>query len=108
MKRVIPILLTVIVSAAVFAAVGKTTAQEPATPSAIVNHDQWEYLVVAGANNNLSPSGNSSLRKESAAAFSREAFVLQQSLDKIGAKGWELVSVSGSPGDPVYYFKRRK
>jgi hypothetical protein len=48
------------------------------------------------------------LRKETSGAFGREAFVLEQALDKLGAKGWELVSVSGSQGDPVYYFKRRK
>jgi len=29
-------------------------------------------------------------------------------MDKLGAKGWELVTVTGSPADPIYYFKRRK
>ena len=34
--------------------------------------------------------------------------VVEQQMDKLGAKGWELVSVSGQPPGPVYYFKRRK
>jgi hypothetical protein len=48
------------------------------------------------------------MRKEPAISAFRENFPLQQNLDKLGAKGWELLHVSGSPGDPVYYFKRRK
>jgi hypothetical protein len=40
--------------------------------------------------------------------FGREAFVLEQHLDKLGSMGWELVSVAGSSVDPVFYFKRRK
>jgi len=48
------------------------------------------------------------MRKEGTGAFAREAFVLEQQADKLGAKGWELVSVSGRENDPVYYFKRRK
>lgn len=69
---------------------------------------KWEYLVVAGASTtNLTPTGNSRMRKEDS-GFGREAFVLEAHLDKLGAKGWELVSVSGLAADPVYYFKRRK
>jgi hypothetical protein len=48
------------------------------------------------------------MRKEPAISAFRENFPLQQNLDKLGAKGWELLHVAGSPGDPVYYFKRRK
>jgi hypothetical protein len=70
--------------------------------------EQWEYLVVSGGNVNLNPSGNSSMRKEPNGSFSRENFPLQQNLDKLGAKGWELISVTGNPADPVFYFKRRK
>ncbi len=71
--------------------------------------DQWEYLAVAGpSTTNFSPSGNSRMRKEPTASFGREAFVLQQHLDRLGANGWELVTVAGPPTDPAYYFKRRK
>jgi hypothetical protein len=71
--------------------------------------EQWEYLVVAGGNTtNLSASGNPSMRKEPKVQAFRENFVLGQNMDKLGAQGWELVSISGSPVDPVYYFKRRK
>jgi len=48
------------------------------------------------------------MRKESAVPFGREAFVLEQHLDKLGANGWELVAVAGPPTDPAYYFKRRR
>jgi hypothetical protein len=69
--------------------------------------EQWEYLVVAGGTVNLNPSENATMRK-APGAFSRENFPLEQNLDKLGAKGWELVTVTGSPADPVFYFKRRK
>lgn len=71
--------------------------------------DPWEYLIVAGGNTtSLSSSGSSSMRKEPKVQAFRENFVLEQNMDKLGAQGWELVSVTGSPVDPVYYFKRRK
>lgn len=71
--------------------------------------EQWEYLAVAGpSTTNLTPTNNSRMRKEPNAAFGREAFVLEQHLDKLGANGWELVAVAGPPTDPAYYFKRRK
>ena len=67
----------------------------------------WEYLVVQGGTANLSPSESGNMRKEPG-AFGRESFPLEKNLDKLGAKGWELVAVTGSPGDPVFYLKRRK
>jgi hypothetical protein len=71
--------------------------------------DQWEYLAVAGpSSTNLTATGNPRMRKEPNAAFGREAFVLEQHLDKLGANGWELIAVAGPPTDPAYYFKRRK
>jgi hypothetical protein len=48
------------------------------------------------------------MRKEVNAPFGREAFVLEQHMDKLGTNGWELVTVAGNPTDPVFYFKRRK
>jgi hypothetical protein len=47
------------------------------------------------------------MRKEPG-AFSRESFPLEKNLDKLGARGWELVTVSGSPADPIFYLKRKK
>jgi len=67
----------------------------------------WEYLVVQGGTTNFTPSDSGSMRKADG-AFSREYFPLEKNLDKLGAKGWELVTVSGSPNDPIYYLKRRK
>jgi hypothetical protein len=70
---------------------------------------QWEYLIVSGGNVNLTPmSGDqfSGMRKQPDGSFGREAFVLERNLDKLGAKGWELVSVHGVPSDPIYYLKR--
>ena len=72
---------------------------------------QWEYLVVSGGNVNFSSmSGDqfSTMRKQPDGSFGREAFVLERNLDKLGAKGWELVSVQGNPNDPIYYLKRSK
>ena len=69
--------------------------------------EQWEYLIFAGGNVNLNSSDSSTLRKQPG-AFSRENFPLEQNMDKLGVKGWELVAVTGSPADPIFYFKRRK
>ena len=74
-----------------------------------VTNEQWEYLALAGpSTTNLTPTGNPRMRKEPNVPFAREAFVLEQHLDKLGANGWELVAVAGPPTDPAYYFKRRK
>jgi hypothetical protein len=67
----------------------------------------WEYLVVQGGTVNLTGSDGGSMRKEPG-AFSRESFPLEKNLDKLGLKGWELVTVAGSPADPIFYLKRRK
>jgi hypothetical protein len=89
-------------------AVVKTVGQEESSRDRNSN-EQWEYLAVAGpSTTNLTPTGNSRMRKEPNVPFGREAFVLEQHLDKLGANGWELVSVAGPPTDPAYYFKRRK
>jgi hypothetical protein len=72
---------------------------------------QWEYLVVSGGAVNLSTSGNENypnMRKQQDNSFSREYFPLERNFDKLGAKGWELVSVYGSPNEPIYFFKRLK
>jgi|SRR6266851_6582246 len=99
----------VLVLAVVSIAVVKTTGQEGAKASDTTPSEQWEYLAVAGpSTTNLTPTGNPRMRKEPNVPFGREAFVLEQHLDKLGANGWELVSVAGPPTDPAYYFKRRK
>ncbi|HET6979082.1 MAG TPA: hypothetical protein VFI24_22300 [Pyrinomonadaceae bacterium] len=84
-------------------AVAKTSGQETDRP------DRWEYLVVAGpSTTNFSATGSPSMRKEVNSSFGREAFVLEQHMDKLGANGWELVTISGNPNDPIFYFKRPK
>ena len=103
-------LMAAVLSLAVVSiAVVKTTGQEGASTSTKVENEQWEYLAVAGpSTTNLTPTGNPRMRKEPTVPFGREAFVLEQHLDKLGANGWELVAVAGPPTDPAYYFKRRK
>ncbi len=83
---------------------GRTKSDDEKAPT-----EKWEYLAVAGpSSTNFTPTGNSSMRKEPNVPFGREGFVLEQHLDKLGANGWELITVAGPPTDPVYYFKRRK
>jgi hypothetical protein len=95
--------------AVVSIAVVKTAGQEGAKANDPAANEQWEYLAVAGpSTTNLTPTGNPRMRKEPSVPFAREAFVLEQHLDKLGANGWELVSVAGPATDPAYYFKRRK
>jgi len=90
-------------------AVVRTNGQETTNSTNSTSTDQWEYLALAGpTTTNFSPTSNPRMRKDSSGGFAREAFVLEQHLDKLGAGGWELVAVSGPPTDPAYYFKRRK
>ena len=103
MKRSLCLLLLLLVPAT--DAMQKRTKADPSDPN---SPEKWEYLAVAGpTTSNFEGGGDSSQHKESG-QFAREAFVLEQHLDRLGSKGWELVSVAGPPTDPVYYFKRRK
>jgi len=101
-------LLTVVALSliAISLAVVKTSGQEPDSRD---RADQWEYLVVAGpTTTNFSGTGSGRVRKESDSGFAREAYVLEQHMDRFGKNGWELVTVAGPPTDPAFYFKRRK
>ena len=96
MKRttLVALLLLVIVCAAILKADERTGSSDK------VAADKWEYLAVAGpSSTNFSPTNEPSMRKETG-SFGREGFVLEQHLDKLGAKGWELVSVAGLPNTP--------
>lgn len=105
MKRIILMALLLLVP--ILVAVVKTPGHADSKASTVAG-TKWEYLAVAGPSTvNLTPTGNPNMRKEEG-DFGREGFVLEQQLDRLGAKGWELVSVAGSPRDPVYYFKRPK
>ena len=106
MKRTL--LLVVLLLIPVLAVVIKTKGQAKTNPHAPVAVEKWEYLVLSGpSNTNFDPTGNAEMRKQDG-SFAREGFVLETQLDKVGAKGWELVSVAGPPQNPVYYFKKRK
>ena len=84
----------------------KTSGQEPNSND---RADQWEYLVVAGpTTTNFAGTGSGRSKKEPNSGFAREGYVLELHMDRFGANGWELVTVSGAPADPVFYFKRRK
>ena len=108
MKRITLILLVLILLASGLAVMKTARAQRAGDDNDGNSQEHWEYLVVSNPQSNLTPSGNPSLRKEPSGGFGREEFVVEQQMDKLGAKGWELVSVSGGPGGPLYYFKRRK
>jgi hypothetical protein len=87
---------------------GKGEAQAEAAPQGEGRAgDAWEYLIVAGGNVNFSGSSDGRMRKEQG-PFARENYPLEGNLDKLGAKGWELIQISGNPSDPIFYFKRRK
>ena len=105
MRRIM--LLALLLLVPVFAAVVKTTGHQRNKNDDSSAAEKWEYLVLARpSNTNFSATGNSEMRK--ADAPFHESFVLEVQLDKVGTKGWELVSVAGPPTDPIYYFKRRK
>jgi len=99
------VLGSIILAIAGMVVAGRVLAQRESGDSGA--GEKWEYLIVSGGNTNLSPSGSSSMRKAEG-AFAREAFPLEQNLDKLGARGWELVAVSTGTPEPSFYFKRRK
>ena len=106
--RILKVAALLVLAVAVLVVV-KTEGQEEVNARINVAAEQWEYLAVAGpSTTNLTPTNNPRMRKEPNVPFAREAFVLEQHLDKLGANGWELVSVAGPATDPAYYFKRRK
>jgi hypothetical protein len=107
MKRTIWISLATIVIASIIAVEASSVLRVQGGTNDEQSGGGWEYLVVQGGTVNLSPSEGGSMRKEPG-AFSRESFPLEKNLDKLGAKGWELVTVGGSPADPIFYLKRRK
>ena len=103
-------LIVFAISGLLFSALAFTVAGQRSKESDA--ESQWEYLIVAGpSNTNLSTSGNeqySSMRKQPDSSFAREFFPQERNFDKLGAKGWELITIFGNPNDPIYYFKRRK
>ena len=104
-----PLIVAVLCLAVIPVVVVKTMGQQESNAGEKVDVEQWEYLAVAGPSTaNFSPTTTPRMRKEPNVPFGREAFVLEQHLDKLGANGWELVAVAGPPTDPAYYFKRRK
>ena len=108
MKLTLVKLTAIAASAAAITVASSAFGQRPAPGEDRITHDQWEYIVIAGGTSNLSSATSNTLRKDHSGSFSREWFPLEMNMDKLGAKGWELVAVGGLPSDPVYYFKRRK
>lgn len=104
-----PFMVIAFCLAVIAVVVVKTMGQQEPNAGDNIAVEQWEYLAVAGpSTSNFSPTSTPRMRKEPNVPFGREAFVLEQHLDKLGANGWELIAVAGPPTDPAYYFKRRK
>ena len=102
-------MFTVVMLIGLFALALGVFAQRDGKPETHETADQWEYLVVAGGRVNLSGGGlDPRMRKQPDDSFPLEAYALERNFDKLGAKGWELVSVAGQPNEAVYYFKRLK
>ena len=100
------IVLVTLLLAFAFVVYGQSSRDEKEL--AKVSVTQWEYMVVAGGNVNLTGVSDLSQRKQPENAFAGEASVLQRNLDKLGQRGWELVTVHGTPTQPVFYLKRPK
>ena len=82
--------------AVICVAVIKTTGQEENSAAMGLRVEQWEYLALAGPST-TNFSATTTKRKEPNSSFGREAFVLEQHLDRLGANGWELIAVAGPP-----------
>ena len=85
------------------------TKTDKSASTDVAARERWEYLVVSNPNRtNYQPTDYPQMRKEEMGSFGVEAFVLEQHMDRLGTKGWELVSVAGTPNDPIFYFKRAR
>lgn len=104
MKRIWPAAIVVVVASIFVGGVVRraTSAQERERATV-----EWEYLIVAGGNVSFGPgSGGPGRPKQK--EFSMEAVTVERNLDRLGADGWELVSVYGAPNNPTFYLKRSK
>jgi hypothetical protein len=107
MKRITILALVTILL--VLGVVVMRTARAQRNDENDASREQWEYLMVSEPQRtNLTASGNTGMRKESNSGFVREDYVTESQMDKLGAKGWELVSVTPAPTGAVYIFKRHK
>src|SRR5215470_6005788 len=99
----------VVVTACTVTLLGLATSRTSGQSEPASSSEHWEYLIVDGGGNvNFTPTDNPSMRKEPG-GFAREDFVLEGNLDKLGRKGWELVTVAESPRTGhTFIFKRRK
>lgn len=84
-------------------------AQQRSTRTKEIDKIEWEYLVIVGGRNNLSSAGtNGKLAKLGLESGFRENYALEMNLDKLGAEGWEIVAVTPTQTEPIYYLKRLK
>lgn len=83
-------------------------ANQHSSPTKDSGKTDWEYLVIVGGRQNLTSSGNNKLAKLALDSSFREHFPLEANLDKLGAQGWELVTVTMARDEPIYYLKRLK
>jgi hypothetical protein len=98
--RVLTASAFVVALVAAFAYSTRTSAQDTDTKQ------KWEYLIVADGGNSLNSVSSPGQRKQK--DFGREAVTVERNLDRLGADGWELVAVSGTPNEPTYTLKRHK
>jgi hypothetical protein len=83
-------------------------AQHPSSRANTTDKVEWEYLVVVGGRHNLASTSNNKMAKLSLDGSFREHFPLEMNLDKLGVEGWELVTVTMTREEPIYYLKRLK
>lgn len=108
MKRTFLISVSAVCLTLLVASTGKSLRTEAESQSSAT---EWEYMIVAGGSVNTSSSGNDQyphMRKAPDGSFSRELFPVSRNLDKLGARGWELVAVHGTSSNPIFYLKRPK
>lgn len=108
MKR--SILLASAVAALLIATLAFATQRSSRTNELDKNNGkvEWEYLVLVGGRQNLASSSNNKMAKLALDSSFREHFPLEANLDKLGAEGWELVTVAMARDEPIYYLKRVK
>ena len=98
--RVLTASVVVVALVAAFAYSTRTSAQDTDSKQ------KWEYLIVADGGNSLNSVSSPGQRKQR--DFGREAVTVERNLDRLGADGWELVAVLGSPNEPTFMLKRQK
>lgn len=108
---------TLILAALWAVMIGASSCSRPVEASASGKGQKWEYATLLsmkvvplwtfnGPDSPMEAANGFELYKKLGGTKAKAGFTVSDALNKIGERGWELVSVNSDPGDTIYTFKR--